>query len=69
MIHDIIPVIAILMTAGTTLASMAWLVSRLNTSLLGLTQSVEHLSNVVDKVDDKVDKHGERLAALEATAV
>ena len=65
--NEFISVIAILLTGGSTVASVAWLVSKLNTSVLGLSKSIEHLAKVVDKLDDKVDEHGERLASLEAT--
>lgn len=67
MISELVSVIAVILTAGTTIASVAWLASKLNASVLTLSHSIEHLAKVVDKLDDKVDNHSERLATLEAT--
>lgn len=53
------------LTAFLVLAGWIWAAATLATQLKHLSEAVEKLTNVVDRVDERVDDHETRISVLE----
>jgi len=70
---ELIVVFGFLLELGTLIAAAVWGVSRIKGSTNTLSSTIETLSGsitrlerIIERLDTKVDGHGERLARIEA---
>jgi len=75
---DALQLVTVALTAGSMLATAVWVVGRVRSETRELRASLDHLNATmvrldvrtvaaVERLDRRLDHHGERLARLEAT--
>lgn len=65
-IGSILTIITILFTGMSSIVAVALLFGKISATVSNLVLSMDKLTAAIDRLEDKVDGHGERLASLEA---
>lgn len=65
-IGSILTIITILFTGMSSVVAVAVLFGKISATVSNLVLSMDKLTAAIDRLEDKVDGHGERLASLEA---